>query len=120
MGTEYIGFMIVSAILGAIAIFCFLTAYRHHKEKGFIFTNRWLFASPKEREQMDEKSKKYEYRVGRNVFAFVGLTFLLLAIYVIVHFSWLLVAVYVITAITIIYGFILLARWVKNSMSSRY
>ena len=120
MGEITIGSIVVSAIIGAISVFCFLTAYRHHKEKGFIFTERWIFASPKDREQMDNKAKKFEYRVGRNVFTLAGLILLLIAIYVIIYFSWLIVAVYVLLAIMIIYGFILLLRLVKNTMSSRF
>jgi len=116
---DNIGLIIVSIILGAIAIFCFLIAYRHHKEKGFIFTNRWLFASPKEREQMDDRTKKAEYRTGRNIFTLVGLIFLLLTIYTIVHLSWLLGAVYVLMGITILYGFLYLIRLVRNTMKNK-
>ena len=115
MGTDYISLIIVSAILGMIAVFCFLTAYRHHKEKGFIFTNRWLFASPKEREQMGDKVKKAEYRVGRNVFILVGFMFIGIAAYTIIHLSWILIVVYVIVAIAVFYGLVYLVRLIKST-----
>ena len=111
MGTDNIVLVIVSIILGMIACFCFFTACRHHLEKGFIFTNRWLFASAKDREEMDETTKKAEYRFGRNIFALIGLIFLLIAIYTIVQLSLLLTFVYLLIAISVFYGIM----YLKNS-----
>ena len=33
----------------AMAIISFFITYRQHREKGFVFTNEWVWASKKER-----------------------------------------------------------------------
>lgn len=84
---EGVVLIVLSLILGVLAVFLFFIAYRQHKEKGFIFTNTWLYASAKERENMDERIKKAEYRVGRNVFFVTGVLFSLITVNI--HFlSW--------------------------------
>ena len=75
-----IALWVTSIILGLISFLSFLLAYRQHKEKGFIFTNTWLFASESERTNMDVRIKKYEYRVARNIFFMIGVLFSLIAI----------------------------------------
>ena len=120
MGTDSIGLIIFSIIFGKTAIFCFYTAYRHHKEKGFIFTNKWLFASPKAREQMDEIAKKAEYRIARNIFALTGLIFLILALYVIFYHPWLIAIVYVLIVILIFYGLLYLTKLLKSIIDKKY
>jgi hypothetical protein len=75
-----IALWVTSIILGLSGFFSFLLAYRQHKEKGFIFTNTWLFASENERKNMDVRIKKYEYRVARNIFFMIGVLFSLIAI----------------------------------------
>jgi len=74
------GGIIASALLGALAIVLYLIAYRHHKEKGTILSNAWLLASEKERENMDERVKKYEYQVAKNIYLMLGVLFSLIAI----------------------------------------
>ena len=104
MVTDNIVLIIVSAILGMVAVFCFFTALRHHLEKGVIFTTRWLFVSATERDQMDEKAKKAEYLFGRNIFILIGLIFSLIAVYAIIQLSLLLTFVYLLIAISVFYG----------------
>ena len=120
MGTDSIGLIIFSAVFGMVAVFCFYTAYRHHREKGFIFTNRWLFSSLKAREHMDEITKKAEYRIGRNIFTLTGLIFLLIAIYVITYLPWLIGIVYALIMILIFYGFLLIVKLVKSIIDKKF
>ena len=87
--------VVIFSILGSIAL---LISYRQHKEKGFIFNNTWLYASKKERDEMDKRLIGVLYRVSRNVFFMLGITFFLHVIYIAAEFSWLL---YFITAIII-------------------
>ena len=83
------GVIITSAICSIVAIFCFSTAYRQHKEKGFVFNNAWLYASQRERENMDIRLKKRAYLVSRNVFSLLGVLFSLLAATILFETSWL-------------------------------
>ena len=120
MGADSIGLIIFSTVFGVVAVFCFYTAYRHHREKGFIFTNRWLFASQKAREQMDGITKKAEYQIGRNIFALTGLIFLLITIYVITYLPWLIGIVYALIVILLFYGFLLIVKLVKSIIDKKY
>jgi len=86
---ENIDSIVVSILFGVPVVLLFFIAYRQHKEKGFIFTNAWLYASSKERENMDERIKKREYRVGRNVFFMLGVLLSLLAVSLSFEISWL-------------------------------
>ena len=81
--------IIVSALLGIFSLFLFFIAYLQHRQKGFIFTNAWLYASKKERENMDERIKKREYRVARNIFFVLGVLFSLLAVIIHLETLWL-------------------------------
>ena len=78
-GDVNMGLIITSAICGSVALFCFFTAYRHHKEKGFIFNNAWIYASQRERDEMDARHKQRAYRVSRNVFVLLAVLFSVLA-----------------------------------------
>ena len=80
--------IITSVICGIVAIFCFFIAYRQHREKGFIFNNVWVYASQKERENMDVRLKKRAYYVSRNVFSLIGVLFSLLAVTFFFETSW--------------------------------
>ncbi|MDR0325215.1 MAG: DUF3784 domain-containing protein [Oscillospiraceae bacterium] len=101
----------MSAFLGATALLLFIISHRQHREKGFIFTNTWLMASQKEREEMDDRIKKAEYRVGRNVFFLLGLIFFVLAVFCLSLLSWLLYVLYALTAVTCIYAIV---QWITN------
>jgi len=99
-----IAVVVMSVIFGLLAVFSFYITFRQHREKGFIFTNEWLFASEKERKNMDIRIKKAEYRLGRNVFFLLGLTFLVYVAYFILWFSWLSNIGFAIMALTILYA----------------
>jgi len=111
MDAERIVLIIMSVIFGTAAVFCFLIAYRHHKERGFILTNKWLYASKKEREAMDSRIKKVEYRVGRNIFSMIGAIISIFAIYFQLGFSLLLHIGYVLMVLVVIYA---IRQWIVN------
>jgi len=102
---------VMSALMGVIAFFMFLITYRQHKERGFIFTNTWIWASKKERYEMDIRKKKVEYRFARNVFFMLGIIFLVFAVNAILLFMWLFYVIYALFAILVIYALI---QWVVN------
>jgi Flp pilus assembly protein TadB len=103
--------IISAAIFGGIAILLFFSSYRQHKEKGFILTNKWIYATKKERAEMDERIKKREYRVARNVFFLLGITSFIFAVNVLVWLVWLVYIIYALMAVLIIYG---IAQWITN------
>jgi Ca2+/Na+ antiporter len=111
MEIELTARIIISSIVGVIAIPLFIIAYRQHKEKRFIFTNKWLYASQKERENMDIRIKKAEYRVGSNVFGGLGILVLFLAFYFLLDISWLFYTGIVIMIILVIYA---IYQWMTN------
>ena len=111
MDAERIVLIIISAVFGIMAVFCFRIAYCQHKEKGFIFTNKWLYASKKEREEMDYRIKKAEYRVGRNVFFILGVLLSVYAVYFQLWLPWLSYIAYALTSLGIIYA---LYQWIVN------
>lgn len=71
------GNVIGAIILSVVAIACFVVSYLQFREKGFLFNNAYLYASKKERENMD---KKPHYRQSGIVFIMIGLIFLITAI----------------------------------------
>jgi len=112
MDTERIVLIILSMIFGAIGFICFRIAYRQYREKGFIFTNTWLFASETERANMDIRIKKAEYRVGRNVFFLLGLMFIVCAAYFQLWLSWISYIIFALMGLVVIYA---LYQWVANA-----
>ena len=96
--------IVMSVLFGLFAIFSFFIAFRQHREKGFIFTNAWLFASERERRNMDIRIKKAEYRVGRNVFFLVGLVFSIYTVCFLYWITWLVNTGFAIMALTVLYA----------------
>ena len=93
--------IIVAAILGTIAVICFIISYRQFHEKGFLFNYAYIYASKKERETMD---KAPHYRQSGIVFALIGLVFLINTLVLIYPAKWLFWLVIGITAITLVYA----------------
>jgi Ca2+/Na+ antiporter len=104
MDAESIALIVISAILGVTAVFLFFISYRQHKERGVIFTNTWITASKAEREKMDERFKKAEYRVGRNVFFMLGFLCSLYAVNFQLWISWLFYIGYAVMALIVVYA----------------
>ena len=103
--------IITSGVVGAIAVISFYIAYRQHKENGYIFTNTWVWASKKERENMDERIKKREYRLARNIFFILGIIFSILAGNILFQFWWYNLIFSVLCVFVCIYAIV---RWSKN------
>ena len=93
--------IVIAAILGAIAVICFIISYRQFHEKGFLFNNAYIYASKKERETMD---KSPHYRQSGIVFALIGLVFLINTLVLIYPVRWLFRLVIGIIVITLVYA----------------
>ena len=77
--------IIVSAVLMVISLFLFIVSIRSFLEKGFLFNNAYLYASKKERENMN---KKPYYRQTAILFFLMGLTFLLIGFAILFDAGW--------------------------------
>lgn len=95
--------IILSIILALVAIGCFIISIFQFMEKGFLFNNAYIYASKKQREEMD---KKPYYRQSAIVFLLIGITFLINVIEVITDTGWLTYAVLAIIFITIVYAIV--------------
>ena len=97
------GNIIGAVILGIIAISCFVISYLQFREKGFLFNNAYIYASKKEREQMN---KKPHYRQSAIVFSLIGFTFLLNALAVLLDANWIFYVVIVVVVIATVYAIV--------------
>lgn len=96
--------MIVGAIiLFSIALFSFVMSIRSFMEKGFLFNNAYIYASKKEREDID---KKPHYRQSGIVFLCLGLIFLLNGFNLIFKTDLVFYLVIIIATLTLIYGIV--------------
>ncbi len=78
--------IICAIFCGAIAIGCAIISVLQFCEKGFLFNNAYIWASPKERETMD---KKPHYRQSGVAFAFIAAIFLCMALECLLQTGWL-------------------------------
>ena len=97
MGEKMIG----AIILGVIAIASFIFSYLQFHEKGFLFNNAYIYATPKEREEMD---KKPHYRQSGIVFCMIGIIFLFNAFEMLFHTGWLAYGVVVVAVAATVYA----------------
>lgn len=95
--------IILSIIIALVAIACFIISIFQFMEKGFLFNNAYIYASKKQREEMD---KKPYYRQSAIVFFLIGITFSINTIEVITDTGWLTYAVLAIIFITIVYAIV--------------
>ena len=72
-------------------------------QKGFIFNNTYIYASKKEREDMD---KKPHYHQSGVVFLLIGFIFLLNGFDLLFKTDWILYVVITIVVLTLIYAII--------------
>jgi dolichol kinase len=98
--------MIAAFVSGVLSVISFYISYRQHKEKGVIFTNTWLWATKEQKEKMDERVKKAEYRLARNVFFMIGVIFFLLALEVLTLIVWFQYLIYMLTAFLLVYAIV--------------
>ena len=68
--------IVVAIVLIAVSLLVFVLSIRSFLEKGFLLNNAYLYASKKQREEMN---KKPYYRQSAVVFFMIGIVFLLIA-----------------------------------------
>ena len=68
--------IIVAIVLVAVSLLAFVLSICSFLEKGFLLNNAYLYATKKQREEMD---KKPYYRQSAVVFFMIGIVFLLIA-----------------------------------------
>ena len=93
--------IIGAMILLVVAILCFVFSYLQFHEKGFLFNNAYIYASEKERENMD---KKPHYKQSGVVFLLIGAVFAINAVDMILKTGWLFYVVIVIAIIAVTYA----------------
>lgn len=100
------GRIIIGIIILALSIGTFVISYFQFKEKGYLFNNAYLWASPEERKRMDEKkeSKKPHYRQSAFAFMFIGIFCLILAIYIFTDWMWMLVPFWLLVVVSVVYA----------------
>lgn len=107
--------MIVGAIiLFLIALFSFVMSIRSFMEKGFLFNNAYIYASKKQREDMD---KKPHYRQSGIVFLCFGLIFFLNGFNLIFKTDWILYLVVTIAVLALVYAIVSSIIIEKNKKS---
>ena len=79
--------IIITVVLGLVALGCFVISFFQFKQKGFLFNNAYIYASEKEREMMDKKPHYIQTGV---IFIFIGLIFTVNAINVVLKKNFLL------------------------------
>ena len=95
--------IIVTVVLGLVALGCFVISFFQFKQKGFLFNNAYIYASEKERESMDKKPHYIQTGV---IFVFIGLIFTVNAINVVLKKNFLLFVVIGIAVMAIIYAIV--------------
>ncbi len=105
MGTDQI---MVEIIFLALAIGAFVISYLQFEEKGFLFNNAYIWASQKERKQMDrdKRGKRPYYRQPGFTVALIGIIFLIFAVYIVADWIWMYVAFWASVIIAIAYAIV--------------
>ena len=93
--------MIVAVILFLISLVAFVLSIRAFLEKGFLLNNAYIYASKKEREEMN---KKPYYRQTAVIFFFICIVFLSLGLAILLDTDWLTYIAEVIILIMLIYA----------------
>lgn len=97
------GNIIGMIILGLLAILSFVFSYLQFHEKGFLFNNAYIYASKKERENMD---KRPHYKQSGVIFLLLGIIWLINAVDMVLKTEWLFYLFIVVAVITVIYAII--------------
>ena len=97
------GNIIGMIILGLLAILSFVFSYLQFHEKGFLFNNAYIYASKKERENMD---KRPHYKQSGVIFLLLGIIWLINAVDMVLQTEWLFYLFIVVAVITVIYAII--------------
>ena len=107
--------IIAAVVLFLIAVFAFALSICSFREKGALLNNAFLYASEKERENMD---KRPYYRQSAVVFLLIGLVFVLNGIGALLHIyllSYIAVAVIFITLIYAIVSSVVIEKGNKKT-----
>ena len=107
--------IVFSILFLFLSIGFFVLSVFQFRGRGFLFNNAYILASHKEREKMDsnKESKRPHYRQSGFVFLLLGISFLLLAAYMAVHWKWLLAAYWATVMVTVLYA---AASSIKNEI----
>lgn len=97
------GRVIGSGILFLISAIAFILSARSFAQKGFLFNNAYLYASEKERKEMD---KKPHYRQSAIVFLLIGIIFALNGLQVLLKAKRLFYAVLAVVGIALVYAIV--------------
>lgn len=100
-----IGQILVGVIFLTLAIGAFVISYLQFKEKGYLFNNAYLWAAQEERKQMDKnkETKKTYYRQSGFAFIFIGLIFLIFAVYIVTDWMWMYIVFWTFVIIAVVY-----------------
>lgn len=90
-------------ITAFLSIGSLIIAYRQSKEKGFLFNNAYIYASPDERRRMN---KTPYYKQSAIVFLGIGIIFFLSALNIIISLNWLLFIIISLAVLLVIYAII--------------
>ena len=77
--------IITAGILFVISLFVFILSIRSFCEKGFLLNNAYIYASKKERAEMD---KKPYYRQTAVIFLLMGIVFFLIGLAILLDAGW--------------------------------
>lgn len=92
---------ITAAVLFIMALSVFILSIRSFREKGFLLNNAYLYASKREREEMD---KSPHYRQTAVVFLLIGFLFLFNGFAVLWSIDWMPYVIGAILIATLIYA----------------
>lgn len=92
--------VVIALVISAVS---FVISYFQFRQKGFLFNNAYIYASKKERNNMDTRP---HYRQSGIVFTLVGILFLLNGIGIICKKDWMFSIALVIGVFTIIYAIV--------------
>lgn len=108
-------------VISIVSLFClsagaFTIGYRQYKEKGFLLNNAYIYASKKER---DEMNKKPFYRQSSRIFTMFGSMFSFMTIEVIYKNKLVLCIVLLHVPVIIIYAIASSINISRNERSHR-
>ena len=106
------GSIITAIVLAALATVCFVLSWRQFREKGFLLNNAYLYASKKDRAQVE---KKPYYRQTAIALALVGIIFTLNAVDALLQTGWIIFAVLGLCLLTATYAIVSSVRIEKQN-----
>ena len=96
--------IVLSVILFLAAAGLALLGVRHLRQRGRLFNNGWLYATPRQRAQMSSARKAAYYRQSGTVFCLLAGVFALIALSVLTESDWPYAAEGCLLAVTLFYA----------------